>query len=292
MKTYLIILVSVILLLAACQPTATTQETGTDMNEMKPLDHIGCQEREIDEQGNCLPAQENNRALFGQDFSNKVSEEEINTEELQGYIARPVAPGNYPGLLVIHEWWGLNDNIKEMAQLLANEGYIVFAIDLYEGNVAQDSTAAREYATNVRSNPEEAIAHMQRAITYLESQGATKVGSLGWCFGGQQSLQISLNEELDATVIYYGNLVEDPEQLKQLQGPVLGIFGAEDGSIPVESVQSFETGLNEVGVQNQIHIYDGVGHAFANPSGSNYAPDETIDAWEKTVAFLAENLQG
>ena len=181
---------------------------------------------------------------------------------------------------------------KEMAKILAKEGYVVFAVDLYDGEVAIESGKARELATNVRNNPDKAIASMKKAVDYLKNeQNAQKIGSLGWCFGGGQSLQLSLNEELDATVIYYGSLVDDKEQLMNIKPPVLGIFGEEDNSIPVSDVRSFESALNDLGVKNEIHIYPGVGHAFANPSGSSYAKEETIDAWGKTVRFLNNNLK-
>lgn len=285
------ILLVAILLLAGCTssdaPIKDTQDMAEDeMSEMNESDHIGCQEGEIDENGNCLPAEKNNNNMF----DNPVN---VNTQTISqppGHLAEPATPGDYPGVIMIHEWWGLNDNIKNMAEQLADQGYVVFAVDLYGGEVAQDSDKARELATSVRSNPDDAIQTMREAVDYLE-QRTDRVASLGWCFGGQQSLQLSLNDELDATIIYYGNLVEDPEQLQSLSGPVLGIFGAEDSGIPVESVRNFESALNQINVQNDITIYDGVGHAFANPSGSNYAPEETMDAWEKTLAFLEANLK-
>lgn len=276
MKKTLFILL--LLLLAACTPEQKSTEN-----------HIGCQEGEIIE-GECIVAENNNAQLFGQNFSQSVQTQEI-TEEIQGFLAQPTQPGEYPGVLMIHEWWGLNDNIKEMAQILANEGYVVFAIDLYDGNVAATSEEARELVTTVRNNPETAINKMQQGIELLKAQGSSNIGSLGWCFGGQQSLLASINADVDATVIYYGNLVDNQTQLSAINGPILGIFGSKDSSIPVESVQSFESQLNQLGIANEIHIYQGVGHAFANPSGSNYAADETKDAWSKTTAFLKQHLE-
>lgn len=269
--------------LLACADT--NMQTMQEDHEME--NHMGCQEGEISENGTCVPAEENTAQLFNRSL-------DVSTQEMQnpiGYLARPQESGDYPGIVMIHEWWGLNENIKYMAELLASEGYVVYAVDLYDGEVATQSSRAGELAGSVRNNPEEAIAKMQSAVDYLEQNGAQRVGSIGWCFGGQQSLQISLNEDIDATVIYYGSLVEDPEQLRNLDGPVLGIFGSEDSSIPVSSVEAFEAGLSEVGVENSINIYAGVGHAFANPSGSRYAAEETRDAWSKTVTFLEENLE-
>lgn len=197
-----------------------------------------------------------------------------------------------PAVVMIHEWWGLNDNIKDMANELASEGYVVLAADLYNGEVVADPNRAMELVSSVRENPEQAISNLQSAVQYLASLpnvNSSRIASLGWCFGGGQSLQLALNSEqnpLAATVIYYGNLVNDTNELSKINWPVLGIFGDQDQSIPVESVNAFEQALNETGVTNEIYIYPGVGHAFANPSGDNYAPAETVDAWEKTLAFL------
>jgi carboxymethylenebutenolidase len=197
-----------------------------------------------------------------------------------------------PAVVMIHEWWGLNDNIKDMADELASEGYVVLAADLYNGEVATTPDKAMQLVGTVRENPEQAISNLQSAVQYLASLpnvNSSRIASLGWCFGGGQSLQLALNSEqnpLAATVIYYGNLVNDTNELSKINWPVLGIFGDQDQSIPVESVKAFERALNETGVTNEIYIYPGVGHAFANPSGDNYAPAETVDAWEKTLAFL------
>lgn len=175
------------------------------------IEHIGCQESEINKDGSCIPATENNASLFEKDTSLPVVTEDVNEKTLTGYIAKPKTDGNYPGVLMIHEWWGLNDNIKKMAEILADDGYIVFAIDLYDGQVAENSQNAGALATAVRENPATAVKKMKDAISYLKKEyNVTKLASLGWCFGGQQSLNISLNEPLDATVIYYGQLT-DPE---------------------------------------------------------------------------------
>ena len=197
-----------------------------------------------------------------------------------------------PAVVMIHEWWGLNDNIKEMADELAGEGYVVLGADLYNGEVATDPNRARELSSSVRENPQQAITNLQSAVQYLASLpnvNGSRIAALGWCFGGGQSLQLALNSEqhpLAATVIYYGNLVNNTSELSKIKWPVLGIFGDQDNSIPVDSVRAFGRGLNETGVTNEIYIYPGVGHAFANPSGDNYAPQETADAWQKTLTFL------
>jgi carboxymethylenebutenolidase len=203
-----------------------------------------------------------------------------------------------PAVVMIHEWWGLNENIKDMAESLAREGYVVLAVDLYKGQVANTTDLAQLLVGKARENPSEATNNLQHAVRYLASLdnvNSSKIASLGWCFGGGQSLQLALNTEpeypLAATIIYYGNLVSDPETISKIKWPVLGIFGDQDQSISVDSVKQFEEALNAKGISNQIHIYKGVGHAFANPSGDNYAPQETQDAWEKTVSFLNNYLK-
>jgi carboxymethylenebutenolidase len=223
-------------------------------------------------------------------------------DNISGYLATPqnnisTSDKSLPAVVLIHEWWGLNDNIKEMADQLANEGYMVLAVDLFNGTVAANPEAAGQLAGAVRDNPSNAISNLQSAVRYLaslENVNSSRIASLGWCFGGGQSLQLALNIEpgfpLAATGLYYGNLVTDQEELSMIKWPVLGIFGNQDQSIPVDQVRQFEASLNATSVPNEIYVYDGVGHAFANPSNDNYAPQETADAWAKTLAFLKKNV--
>jgi carboxymethylenebutenolidase len=202
----------------------------------------------------------------------------------------------FPAVVMIHENKGLNDNIKNMANLLAKEGYVILAVDLFNGEVTTDQKRASELTQSIRDNPAAAITNLKSAVKYLASLpnvNPEKIASLGWCFGGQQSLQLALNSEehpLAATVIYYGRLVTDPETLSKIKWPVLGIFGDQDQSIPVTTVEQFEEAVTKNGITNEIYIYKGVGHAFANPSGDNYAPNETKGAWQKTLSFLNKYL--
>lgn len=208
----------------------------------------------------------------------------------KGYLARPKADGVYPGVVMIHENRGLRQEIKDTAETLAREGYIVLAVDLL-GGVAEDQTGAR--ALTSKFDQKTGVENMRAATEYLRKEGASKVASLGWCFGGRQSVELAISgEKLDATVVYYGgNMATTTERLSPIKWPVLGIFGDKDQVIPVEMVKAFESSLNTLGISNEIYIYPGVGHAFANPSGANYAPDETKDAWVKTLLFLNKNLK-
>ncbi|MHB1330923.1 MAG: dienelactone hydrolase family protein [Minisyncoccota bacterium] len=229
--------------------------------------------------------------ILGSDNNTEVITEEVEYfAGATGYFARPVTEAVYPGVVMIHENRGLRPEIKEMAEELAKEGYMVLAVDLL-GGVAEDQEGAR--ALTADFNQETGVANMRAAATYLRGLGASKVASLGWCFGGRQSVELAVSGEmLDATIVYYGGgMATSTERLSPIDWPVLGIFGKEDAVIPLEMVEDFENSLNELGVENEIYVYPGVGHAFANPSGMNYAPAETMDAWQKTVAFLNKHLK-
>ena len=218
-------------------------------------------------------------------------------EGAKGYLVFPVRQesnaSKLPAVIMIHEWWGLNNHIKDMANLLAKEGYVVLAADLYNGKVAADPNEAGNLVQSVRANQENAITNLKAGVKYVSSLpivDKSKIASIGWCFGGGQSLQLALNSQdqpLAATILYYGTpLVIEKSELSKIKWPVLGIFGDKDQAIPLKQINQFKAALDEIGITNEIHIYSGIGHAFANPSGDNYAPKETQDAWEKTLSFL------
>ena len=213
---------------------------------------------------------------------------------LVGFLAAPAdAIEPLPGIIVIHEWWGLNDNIKAMTRRLAGEGYIALAVDLYGGQTAEDPAAAQALMAGVMAAPDAALDNLRQAYEYLDKYAlAPSVGAIGWCLGGSWSLRsaLALPDELDAMVMYYGQVVTDSEQLQRLNMPILGFFGALDESIPVRDVQTFRRRLNELGKRANVEIYPGVGHAFANPSGESYDASAADRAWEETIAFLRENL--
>lgn len=227
-------------------------------------------------------------------------------DQANGYLVYPSGSnenksgnknGTLPAVVMIHENKGLNDHIKNMANLLARNGYVVLAVDLFKGEVTTDRNRSSELTQYIRDNPDIATANLQSAVKYLASLpnvNAEKIASLGWCFGGAQSLQLALNSQdhpLSATIIYYGRLITDNATLAKIKWPVLGIFGDQDSSIPVDTVKEFESALNSNNIPNEIYIFKGVGHAFANPSGDNYAPKETKDAWDKTLSFLDKHLR-
>ena len=213
-----------------------------------------------------------------------------------GYLAQPTTPESdtLPAIITIHEWWGLNENIEAMTRRLAGEGYTVLAVDLYGDQIATEPDQARELMRSVMDNPAPAQDNLFQASEFLKSEyGASALGSVGWCFGGNWSLRtgLLLSSELDAMAIYYGQLILAPEALDALDMPIIGFFGEDDSSIAVEDVNNFESVLTDLGKDVDINLYPCVCHAFANPSGQNYAAAAAEDAWEKTPAFFAANLQ-
>jgi carboxymethylenebutenolidase len=215
-------------------------------------------------------------------------------ETVEGFLAAPVGQGPFPAVVVIHEWWGLNDQVKEEARRLAAEGYMALAVDLYRGRVAQDRDEAHELS---RGLPEDrARRDLLAAFAYLAARPDVRperIGSIGWCMGGGYSLQLALAEpRLAASVLYYGRLATDEAALAGLRAPVLGLFGEEDRGIPPESVRAFEGALHKLGKRVEVHIYPGAGHAFANSTRPSYREAAARDAWEKTRAFLARHLKG
>ena len=205
------------------------------------------------------------------------------------------AAAGLPGLIVVHEWWGLNDNVRAMAARYANEGYQVLAVDLYGGQAATTPDGAMALMRTALSTPAETQDNLRQAYTFLTEHGATRVGTLGWCFGGSQSLNaaLALPDQIDATVIFYGGgPPSDPAALRPLKMPILALYGAEDTSIPAEARSAFDAALTAAGVTHEFHVYPGANHAFANPSGQNYQPAAAEDAWTRSTAFLAANLKG
>lgn len=211
-----------------------------------------------------------------------------------GYFSAPADMFEpLPAVIMIHEWWGLNDNIRAMADRLAGEGYIVFAVDLFAGKVASTPGEARALMMDAVENPEAVEDNIRAAFDFVSTTaGAPRVGSLGWCFGGGLSLKMAqlFPEKLDASVIYYGQTTSDDALLEPVQSPILGLFGAEDTGIKVASVEGFRAALQRLDKNYEVHIYPGVGHAFANPTGRNYNAPAAEDAWRRTLKFLKLHL--
>ncbi len=211
----------------------------------------------------------------------------INTPTGRSVSAALAVPARKPAgaVMLVHEWWGLNDQIKSVAAELANQGWLALAIDLYGGKAADTPENAESLMKAVA--PEEARETMASWIDWLKAHpdGNGKVAVLGWCFGGGMALQASLDRPTSGTVIYYGNVARAADELMALKGPVLGQFANQDQWINPAMVDGFEAAMKQAGKVLEIHRYD-ANHAFANPTGQNYDADDARKAWDQTVAFL------
>ncbi len=227
-------------------------------------------------------------AATAKDVSYKSGDDTVNA-----VLYTPKGKGPFPGLVVIHEWWGLNDWVKDQASKLSDLGYVTLAIDLYRGKVATTPDLAHEL---MRGVPDDRAARdLRSAVDFLKSQpevNRERIGSIGWCMGGGYALDVALQEPtLTATVINYGHLADDPDDLKKINASVLGIFGGQDRGIPVDDVKKFEAGLKAQGKNVEIHVYPDAGHGFQNPVNASYRKEDTADAWKHIVDFLAATLK-
>jgi carboxymethylenebutenolidase len=224
----------------------------------------------------------------------KVRYATVNGAPVHGYLSQPTGAGSgLPGLIVIHEWWGLNDNVRDEARRLAAEGYVTLAVDLYGGQLATAPPAAMKLAQLLAASPAPAEDNLRQAFAYLRNTvGAPLVGTIGWCLGGRWSLRTALllPDSVAATVIYYGSVQAEEADLARLQMPVLGVFAGKDRIVPLPTVRKFEATMKRLGRRLDVHVYEGADHAFANPSGTAYDASAADDAWRRTTAFLRANL--
>jgi carboxymethylenebutenolidase len=214
--------------------------------------------------------------------------------DASGYVAAPTTPGKKPGLIVIHEWWGLDPWIREQTDRFANQGYVAVAPDLYRGKVATSPDEAHEL---MRGLPEDrALADMKAAFNYLASRPDVDpklIGVIGWCMGGGYALSLELNEpRIAATAINYGRLVTDFNTITKISSPLLGNFGGADRGIPPADVKAFDANLTKAGKLGDVKIYDGAGHAFMNPNNKEgYNAEASADAWRRIDSFFDRTLR-
>ena len=216
-------------------------------------------------------------------------------ETAQGIVYRPSGPGKHPAVVVIHEWWGLNDWVKEQAEELARHGYVALAVDLYRGQTATDPEMAHEL---MRGLPQDrGVRDLTSAVSYLEGRkdvDAAKIGAIGWCMGGGFALQLAIHEPaLKAVSINYGALATDPADLGKIHASVVGNFGGQDHGIPATSIDAFAAQLKKQGVPVSTKIYPDAGHAFENPNNkAGYRADDAADAKTRSLELFAKTLGG
>jgi carboxymethylenebutenolidase len=213
------------------------------------------------------------------------------TQKLTGFLALPSNVRRHRAIIVIHEWWGLNEWVKEQAEKLATNGYVTLAVDLYRGKVATDRSEARKLKRGLRQ--EQAIGDLRAAFNYLVGRpdvDPKHIGSLGWSMGGGLAVQFAIHEpRLAACVVNYGPVPTNAADIRQIDIPVLGIFGALDRVIPLDKVRAFEKCMKAAGKRVDIEVYDSAGHSFENPSSRRgYRPKAAADAWSKTLKFFGQ----
>jgi carboxymethylenebutenolidase len=228
-------------------------------------------------------------ALRGQTVSYYESRPEI-----KGYLSIPDYAGSFPAVILIHQWWGLSDDIRHKADDLASQGYVALAVDLYNGVYAQTTDEAIKLSTSVRENPGEALNNLRAAMDYvknLDMVNDDELASVGWCFGGDWSYAMAKNNlGTKVSIIYYGHFNAE-DDLSHMNTLILGHFGAKDTSIPVDDVKNFQTALEQKDKRNQIYIYDDAGHAFANTDSQAYVEDAANLAWDRSLEFLNKYLK-
>ncbi|MBS3966014.1 MAG: dienelactone hydrolase family protein [Truepera sp.] len=213
--------------------------------------------------------------------------------EVLALVAAPPGEGPFPAVIMIHEFWGLREQILGKAQALAAEGYVVVAPDTFRGQTTNWlPQAIRQSATTPQA---QINTDLDAVFAWLSTQPAVdprRIAVMGFCYGGRAALRFSLhNDRLAATGIFYGSsLITDPEVLRRLPGPVLGIFGTADRMIPLTEVRAFEEALTSAGIPHAIHLFEGQGHAFVTSIEGIRAGGAQGLAWDEFLGFLEVTL--
>jgi len=213
----------------------------------------------------------------------------------KGYLELPAKSTRFPvpGIILIHEWWGLNKNIKDFAKKFSELGYVVLAVDLYDGKHTKDPSQARKLAQGVSQNIPRALKNLRAGVAFLEKHSrvdSKRLASVGWCFGGGWSYQMAKNAiGVKASVVYYGRF-NPLDDLKKMKATILGHFGEKDRAIRVSDVKAFQATLKTLKGEHEIYIYPNAGHAFANSDNPNYEPKVAGMAWQRTRIFLRKFL--
>jgi len=216
-------------------------------------------------------------------------------DKTMGYLAVPESAGPHGAVILIHEWNGLGKRVRETADAFAAEGYVALAIDLYSGRTGNNRDENMVLVRETLADPDEIIRNLDAAVDFLEKRSDTtgKIGAVGWCYGGGVALSFALGSDThDATAIFYGSLLDDPEQMKNIHHEVYGTFARNDSGIPVDKVNAFVAALRSAGIENDVHIYDDVRHGFwlhvdRDPE-TNTGPAK--DAWQRLKAYFKRTI--
>ena len=213
----------------------------------------------------------------------------------RGYLAVPAAPGPHPAVILIHEWNGLVQRVKETADSFAAEGYVALAADLYSGRTGNNRDENMALVRETLAEPDVLIANLNAAVQFLKGRTDTtgKVASIGWCYGGGVALSFALGgEHHDGTAIFYGRLLDDPARMQHIDHEIYGTFVRNDRGIPIEDVNRFVATLRAAGIANDVHVYDEVNHGFwlhvDRAPDTNTGP--AVDAWRRLKAYLERTL--
>lgn len=211
---------------------------------------------------------------------------------IAAFLASPEGPGPHPAVIMIHEFWGLSEDIAGKAELLAQDGYLVVAPDTFRGRSSSwlPSAIYRSVMTpqsRVQSDLDAVFSWLSRRPDVDEA----RIAIAGFCYGGRVALEYSLhNRQLAATAVFYGRPITDIDALKTLPGPLLGIYGSEDRQIPVREVRAFDEALREAGVRRQVSLYQGQGHAFVSSAEAIHEGGAQARAWNELVGFLGRTV--
>ena len=221
-------------------------------------------------------------------------DEMIKLGALDGYLSRPEGSGPWPAVIVIHEWFGLDEQTRSITRRIAELGYMSVAPDLYHGELAElgESDKAEAFKDKyLPTAPAELQGMFDALKEYKDCKG--RIGCVGFCFGGRMSLTLAINRPVDAVCTFYGGGMQNIfDQLNNLKAPVLGMFGDRDASIPVGTVEKFDQLLDTLGVEHEIVLYPGLGHAFFRDLDPIvYKPEAAKDAWVRLRKFFDKNLR-
>lgn len=207
-----------------------------------------------------------------------------------GYLARPAAPTPAPALILIHEWWGLNAHIKDIAERLARAGFVTAAVDLYDGVVTKDAAEAGQLMSQL--DPAQALAKLRTVLDHLRATSEiTRVGVTGFCMGGVYTLLTACHYPVEAAVPFYG-MPDDLSCLANLNCPVLFFGGERDQWITVEKMNRLREAFQQYGKDGEVKIYEGADHAFFNNTRTEvYNAIAAQDAWQRMLAFFRQHLQ-